>query len=73
MNTAQTDPSTELGRKQAVDEARLIAAAPDLLEAAKAILGEYLAMNVIFRSVGRGRPKADDMLRAAIAKAEGRE
>lgn len=48
--------------------ARLIAAAPDLLEACKIALAETLRANEHFKSVS----PATAMLEAAIAKAEGR-
>jgi hypothetical protein len=68
----------ESSKWTAADNARLIAAAPDLLEAAKAAL-EPVADNAHHeREAGRAanfehRMAVLDALKAAIAKAEGRE
>ena len=69
-------------RTPAQANARLIAAAPDLLDAAKAMLaaelpemGIFQAGGFIFQLDAIGGPFGDalDSLQAAIAKAEGRE
>ena len=59
--------------KEVVANARLIAAAPDLLEALKALMGEYIADNP--QSDGADNPDCSVAMiaaHAAIAKAEGR-
>lgn len=57
---------------------RLIAAAPELLEALRALLAEHAEMNAELRAIGKGRPEDSahpdcpaDMAFVAIAKAEG--
>ena len=60
--------------------ARLIAAAPDLLAACVALLVEYDSMNAELRHIGKGRPESSDgahpdsagqAARSAIADAKG--
>lgn len=64
-----TENSGYIPREEAEANARLIAAAPDLLEACQAILAEHDNPNghaILFDSVA-------DILRAAVAKATGGE
>ena len=58
-------------------DARLIAAAPELLAALEELLAESLSMNADLRRIGKGRPEdgahpdcAIEQVRAAIARAK---
>lgn len=58
------------------EEARLITAAPELYEAAKAVVALYDEADVLLEEKNAGcmpRFEAMDKLRAAVTKAEGRE
>ena len=74
--------SFPLGRdsETAAGNARLIAAAPEMLEALRGLLHEAEAMNSELRHIGKGRPDGGahpdsplDIARETIHKAEGGE
>ena len=75
---AHSDPYfitiTDIGKKQALANARLIVAAPDLLEAAKDVLLDLVALETKFEITPYINTLASRIreLRAAIEKAEGK-
>lgn len=70
MPSRNTTPGATIFPKEAIANARLIAAAPDLLDVAKATL-EYWDCTG-FSECEEGCECIVDAMRAAIAKAEGR-